>query len=423
LATLLALCNFSALPSLTSRPSAAPSLLPYALVHDTNASAGSPSAAVAGAIQSVILRGNQEEEQAFAYNDPLAMADTSTPSYYRQMVQSYYQMVNSGVAGVHLDNLTWGNITLQDAGTAVANTTETWTTSFYDGSTQQETDANVYTLVLQGGSWLVQDDQHPNTSPSQPQPSNPGGAPAPTNPTTPTTPSAPTAPGAQQSSNWAGYTAAGSTFTSVSGSWTVPTVNAGSLYNVSADATWVGIGGVNTTDLIQAGTQAIVQGDQVQYSAWWETLPQSSRTVSLNVSPGDRMSVSIVEQADSTWQITILDNTTGQSFRQNVSYNSSLSSAEWIEEAPSTGRSMLIPLDDFGTVSFTNATTVENGRQLTVQQAGGQPITMYSSAGQGRYGRGIGYGGQPLAEPSVLGADGASFSVTRDNTAATGYLP
>ena len=83
---------------------------------------------------------------------------------------------------------------------------------------------------------------------------------------------APVAPAAQgQSRNWAGFAATGGTFTAVSGAWTVPNVSAGST--PGADATWVGIGGVGTTDLIQAGTDSTVQGGRVVYTAWMETLP------------------------------------------------------------------------------------------------------------------------------------------------------
>jgi hypothetical protein len=43
-------------------------------------------------------------------------------------------------------------------------------------------------------------------------------------------------------------------------------------------ATWVGIGGVNSRDLIQAGTQQQTTGTgQTQYQAWVEMLPQASR--------------------------------------------------------------------------------------------------------------------------------------------------
>src|SRR4051812_44346743 len=66
------------------------------------------------------------------------------------------------------------------------------------------------------------------------------------------------APSVDRSLNWSGYVAGGSDYTAISGSWVVPQVSGGTL---SADATWVGIGGTASRNLIQAGTQAIVDYD------------------------------------------------------------------------------------------------------------------------------------------------------------------
>jgi hypothetical protein len=428
-------------PADTSAPAVSPTALPAtptevgaaASTPTTLPGSSAPSTSVVNAIKSVIQRGNEEEVQAFASNDPSVMADTSTTAYYQQMVQSFSDMTSSGITAVKLVNLTWGPITLQDANTAQANTTEAWLTTFSDGSTTQETDPNVYTLVLQGGQWKVQDDQHPNTRTLQPQPGTPGTSGTPgvavtPNPNAPAPIASAIPPGTsvEQSSNWAGYTASGGTFTAVAGNWIVPNVSAGTGNAVAADATWVGIGGANSTDLIQAGTQATLQGGQVVYTAWWETLPQAAQTVPLDVAAGDSVSVSITQQSDGTWEIQIHDSTSGQSFQKKLTYRSSRSSAEWIEESPSVGGRTLIPLDNFGTVTFTNATAVENGKQSTIAQAGGQPINMYSSPGQGRrgrFGQPGGQAGQPLAQPSALGADGSSFSVTRTNVPAPVVVP
>jgi hypothetical protein len=85
--------------------------------------------------------------------------------------------------------------------------------------------------------------------------------------------------------NWAGYTATEGSYTSVSGSWVVPEVKNASVGR--ADAAWVGIGGVESHDLIQAGTQAVVTRRGVQYQAWYEMLPDVSIPVPLAVRPGD----------------------------------------------------------------------------------------------------------------------------------------
>jgi lipoprotein-anchoring transpeptidase ErfK/SrfK len=388
--------------TLVSATSPTESVAPGAAIGETPA-----SGAVLSAIQGVIQKANQEEQQALTANDPTLMKDTATIAYYSQLVQGFNDMESSGVTAIKLDSLTWGPITLQGATTARATTVETWSTTFSDGGTLQSTDTNVYMVVLQSGAWVIQSDEFPNTRRMQPPPGTPGtpgtgtGTPGPTSVApAPVAPVGSVGAGQSQSRNWAGYAATGGTFTAVSGAWTVPNVSTGTTGTTATDATWVGIGGVNTTDLIQVGTQAVVQAGQVVYSAWWETLPQASQYVPLNLSPGDSVSVSITQQPDSTWQIIIRDATSGEVYQHSLSYSSSLSSAEWIEEAP-TGRRSVLPLDNFGTITFTNATTLENGQQRTIAQAGGQSITMLNAAGKA------------LAQTSALNAAGTTFGVTR----------
>ncbi|HJZ49704.1 MAG TPA: G1 family glutamic endopeptidase [Roseiflexaceae bacterium] len=387
----------------TSAPAAttAPTSAPTATIAPTSAPTASPAGAAMDAIKMVIQQANHEQQQAVATHDPSLMRDTATSAYYSQAAQGLNDLVSAGVTAIQLVHLDWGPITLQGTTGAQATTVETWRTSFADGSTLQEADTNVYTLVLEGGAWKVQDDQHPDSRRLQPPQDTPGAAP---------TPVAPVAPGeAGQSRNWAGYAATGDSFTAVSGTWRVPTVSLGRT--PAADATWIGIGGISSRDLIQAGTDATVQSGQVIYTAWIETLPQASRPVPLKVSPGDTVSVSITQQPDETWQIRIRNTTTGQSYEKSVTYQSSRSSAEWIEESPAVGRRTLLPLDNFGTVRFTGATTVEEGQQRTIAQAGGQAITMSSRTGQS------------LAQPSALGSDGASFSVSRTDATAPPIVP
>jgi hypothetical protein len=169
---------------------------------------------------------------------------------------------------------------------------------------------------------------------------------------------------------------------------------------VGADATWVGIGGLRSNDLVQAGTQETVTGGgRTEYRAWVETLPQSPQPVPLPISAGDSISISIEQAANEQWKITFGNNTSGKAYEHTVHYKSSLSSAEWVVEAPSARRGRLLPLDTFGTITFTQASAVKDGQTVTVAQAGGRAITMISRVGH------------PLASPSGLSDDGGSFSV------------
>ena len=176
-------------------------------------------------------------------------------------------------------------------------------------------------------------------------------------------------------------------------------------------ATWVGIGGVSSNDLIQAGTQDVSSGSgQSQFQAWIEMLPAPSQQVPLAVAPGDSVTVSITQQGTGEWQIAFKNNTSGQTYQTTVHYTSSLSSAEWIEEAPS-GPNGVVPLDNFGSVAFSSASAVQNGQTVDLSQAGAQPITMLNGSAQ------------PLAVPTGIGSDGSSFSVSRTSASATPPAP
>lgn len=205
--------------------------------------------------------------------------------------------------------------------------------------------------------------------------------------------------------NWAGYVANQGTFTSVSGTWTLPSIPAAT--SVAADATWVGIGGTTNQDLIQGGTQAITNSSgTVSYEAWYEILPQATQPIPIPISAGDSVSVSITETSLNQWQISFRNNTTNQNYQASVQYTSSHSSAEWIEEMPSSPQTFL-PLDNFGSVSFMGGSAVQNGNQVTISGSNAQMLTMITG------------NGQALATPSALGSDGASFTVTRSSVAAT----
>ena len=350
--------------------------------------------ATRAAIQQVIQRANDAQRQALAQRNPELMRDTSTAQHYDEMVRVNADLANGGVTAIELLNIRWDAITV-DGPTAQATTYETWRSTYADGATEESTDRNDYKLVRQDGTWRIQAVDQPEAQTSAPGGSPPGQ----TQPGQPATP----AVVRDTSSNWSGYAAAGGTFTAVSGTWIVPQVTAAVA---GADATWIGIGGVSGRDLIQAGTQATVSGGRVVYEAWIEMLPDGQQTVPLNVRPGDSVSVTITERSTGTWSISLKDDTTGQTYSTSVRYASSKSSAEWIEEAPSGGRS-IVPLDNFGTIRFTAGATVKDGKTLSLSAANAQPITMINGARQ------------PIAQPSTLGSDGASFTVTRTDNLST----
>jgi Peptidase A4 family len=206
------------------------------------------------------------------------------------------------------------------------------------------------------------------------------------------------------SRNWSGYVAQNGTYTGVTGTWVVPTVPA--TQSASADATWVGIGGMTTNDLIQAGTQTITQNGQLLYQAWYEILPNVSVPISsLSIAPGNQITTTLHNQGGNSWLITIENDTTGQIYSTTVTYASSESSAEWIEEMPAD-QNGYVPLDSFGSIPFTGADAVFNGVNENLVEIGAQPLTMTS-------------GQQVLSVPTAIGNDDQSFTVDRTTSSST----
>ncbi len=139
--------------------------------------------------------------------------------------------------------------------------------------------------------------------------------------------------------NWAGYyvlPAAGQKITEVSGTTFVPKMK---VLPPTLSASWVGIGGANTSDLIQAG---VAFGQLEGYYIWFERLPESIQPVrsgcvgdnTCKVVPGDRIDMRIVNTGGDNWNITLV-NVGKWSWSFNTPYKSTFSSAEWIFEAPS----------------------------------------------------------------------------------------
>jgi hypothetical protein len=209
------------------------------------------------------------------------------------------------------------------------------------------------------------------------------------------------------SRNWSGYAVTGASYKSVSGTWTVPTVTGGSKRKtVEYSSTWVGIDGFLRHDynLIQAGTEQDWVHGTAYYQAWWEILPSYETPItSIPVHPGDTMSVSI-SQVGSHWTILVSDVTTGQSFTTNQSYQGALSSAEWIQEAPTVGRHVA-SLADYGTVDFTQVAAngadpdLVNSDSGVMEKRSGAVISTPSAPDAAGNGFAVAYGSVPPPAP------------------------
>jgi hypothetical protein len=162
------------------------------------------------------------------------------------------------------------------------------------------------------------------------------------------------------SDNWSGYAQTSGPYTGAQGTFTVPALTT-SMTCSQELSEWVGIDGYDNQDLIQAGIdETPVDPSTGQCTPgyfyifpWWEMLPAAetpvtqwddgTSTMSTSGHPvnmGDSITVTITQQS-SGWDITLTDNTTGETFdyaAQNngsdLSYSGPGDSAEWVLEAP-----------------------------------------------------------------------------------------
>lgn len=210
---------------------------------------------------------------------------------------------------------------------------------------------------------------------------------------------------ATTSMNWAGYASTGNQgqFTHVSASWTQPAVTCGASDTFASF--WVGLDGDGTPTVEQTGTEADCTGGAAVYQGWFEMFPNAPVFYNNPVQPGDAMSASVVANGGGAFTLTLKDAT--QNWTQTTTQTSNtaqLGSAEVIAEAPSNGT--VLPLSNFGTANFTNA-TVDN---QPIGNENASALTMVSA------------NGVTEATPSAL-TGGNAFTVTWDSSGANAVAP
>lgn len=157
--------------------------------------------------------------------------------------------------------------------------------------------------------------------------------------------------------NWSGAAKTGSGFSSVTSTWTEPSVTCNSYNDLMAP--WVGIDGYGSSTVEQTGVATDCSSGTAVYQAWYEMYPASPVYYSLSTYPvgaGDHFT-GTVTRSGTTYTLKLTDSTRGWTKTTSKSMSASNASAEVIIESPTAA------YPNFGTVYFTNSTI--NGTNLS----------------------------------------------------------
>ncbi len=158
--------------------------------------------------------------------------------------------------------------------------------------------------------------------------------------------------------NWSGAAATGSGFSSVTSTWTEPSVTCNSTNDLMAP--WVGIDGYGSSTVEQTGVATDCSSGHAVYQAWYEMYPAGPVYYSLSTNPvsaGDRFT-GTVTRSGTTYTLTLTDSTRGWTKTTTKSLSSARNaSAEVIIESPTAA------YPRFGTVSFSSSQI--NGSNLS----------------------------------------------------------
>lgn len=179
------------------------------------------------------------------------------------------------------------------------------------------------------------------------------------------------------STNWSGYIATGKTFKSVSGSYSVPSVNC-SASPSTFSYHWVGLDGASNGTVEQDGIGSFCNGSTPYYFAWAWMYPSPGEITQISVSPGDAITSS-VSYASGVYTLKLTDQTTGTGFSVTSKGTYSNSSAEAITEGyPTTGYNGTA---DFGAEHYDTVTVTDTAGQKGGLKSGNWSTEEFISRG------------------------------------------
>jgi hypothetical protein len=193
------------------------------------------------------------------------------------------------------------------------------------------------------------------------------------------------------SAHWSGYVDVathGRRLKSVSASFTVPSINCAKSPDPSFVNYWVGLDGWADSTIEHVGITASCSGGTADYLGFYEMSPLPAVAFT-GFSPGDAVRASVTFKAP-TWVLALKDMTNGALITTTQACPAGSTcrnlSAEVIAEAPETPAGTILPLADFGQVSYVNAavTSISGSKGTLAAKTGhwrSTAVRMTGSAG------------------------------------------
>jgi Peptidase A4 family len=174
---------------------------------------------------------------------------------------------------------------------------------------------------------------------------------------------------------WAGYVACGSSYASVSATWTQPQVSCTSNGTVGF---WVGLDGYGETPIEQTGINVSCATGTPKYTGFWES-SATSPAINYNepVYPGDTIVANVLYQGSDTYSLQLTDSTRDWVEITPLDSVAPNLSAEVIAEA-TTVNGQVTALPNFTAIQFRQVTIDD----VSLSSAGAQPTSLVNSDGQ-----------------------------------------
>jgi hypothetical protein len=138
------------------------------------------------------------------------------------------------------------------------------------------------------------------------------------------------------STSWYGYAVTGSTYTSTTADWTMPSVSCTSRTSGSYVAIWTGLDGYASATTEQIGAVVACSGGEADYYGWYELYPSPVVEFTNPLKAGDELAASVSYDGSSKFTLSLDDVTQGwdQAVVKTLS-GAARSSAETVVEVPS----------------------------------------------------------------------------------------